>query len=184
MADEGKENKLTGKQEAFCNEYLVDLHITKAAIRAGYSEDTAYSIGSENLKKPEIRARIAEIREQTGKGYNITRERIAQELARLSFFDIRNIFDEEGRLKSPENWSDDEAAAVAGLETELTFDYDGKEKVWTGYLKKVKIIDKKGALDSLSKLMGYNEPEKKDINLTGFIPIQILMPPDEPVKDA
>ena len=36
-------------------EYLVDLNATQAAIRAGYSVESAGSIGSENLTKPEIR---------------------------------------------------------------------------------------------------------------------------------
>ena len=47
--------ELTAKQERFVNEYLVDLNASKAAIRAGYSEKSAYSIGQENLCKPEIR---------------------------------------------------------------------------------------------------------------------------------
>lgn len=33
----------------------MDCNATQAAIRAGYSEKTAYSIGDENLKKPEIK---------------------------------------------------------------------------------------------------------------------------------
>lgn len=45
---------LSGKQIAFVNEYLVDCNATQAAIRAGYSEKTAYAIGWENLRKPEI----------------------------------------------------------------------------------------------------------------------------------
>lgn len=53
--------KLSPKQEAFCIEYAVDLNATQAAIRAGYSPKTAYSIGNENLKKPEIVARLADI---------------------------------------------------------------------------------------------------------------------------
>ena len=44
---------MTKKQKRFVEEYLIDLNITQAAIRAGYSPKTAYSIGSENLKKPE-----------------------------------------------------------------------------------------------------------------------------------
>ena len=48
------EKKLTAKQQRFCDEYLIDLNATQAAIRAGYSQKTAYSIGNENLKKPEI----------------------------------------------------------------------------------------------------------------------------------
>ena len=50
--------KLTAKQQRFCDEYLIDLNATQAAIRAGYSKKTAYSIGIENLRKPEIKKYI------------------------------------------------------------------------------------------------------------------------------
>jgi phage terminase small subunit len=50
--------KLTAKQQRFCDEYLIDLDGTKAAIRAGYSEKTAAVIASENLRKPNIREYI------------------------------------------------------------------------------------------------------------------------------
>lgn len=43
------------RQQLFCDEYLIDLNATQAAIRAGYSEKTAYSIGVENLRKPELK---------------------------------------------------------------------------------------------------------------------------------
>lgn len=48
------EKKLTAKQKRFCDEYLIDMNITQAAIRAGYSKKTAYAIGQENLKKPTL----------------------------------------------------------------------------------------------------------------------------------
>lgn len=47
---------LTEKMIRFCNEYLIDLNATQAAIRAGYPEGSAGSIGSENLQKPDIQA--------------------------------------------------------------------------------------------------------------------------------
>jgi len=59
---EKKEPKLTPKQEMFCLEYLKDLNATQAAIRAGYSENTAKAIGSENLTKLDIQGRIAELK--------------------------------------------------------------------------------------------------------------------------
>jgi len=46
--------KLTEKQQLFCDEYLIDLNATQAAIRAGYSKRTARQIGTENLSKPAI----------------------------------------------------------------------------------------------------------------------------------
>ena len=48
------EPKLTAKQKKFCLEYLIDLNATQAAIRAGYSENSARAIGNENLSKPYI----------------------------------------------------------------------------------------------------------------------------------
>lgn len=49
---------VTEKQKRFCDEYLTDLNATQAAVRAGYSKKTAYSIGEENLRKPEIKEYI------------------------------------------------------------------------------------------------------------------------------
>lgn len=49
---------LTKKQQRFCDEYLIDLNATQAAIRAGYSEKTARQIGQENLTKPAIKEYI------------------------------------------------------------------------------------------------------------------------------
>ena len=55
---------MTKKQKRFVDEYLIDLNATQAAVRAGYSPNTAYSIGAENLKKPEIQNAIDERLEQ------------------------------------------------------------------------------------------------------------------------
>lgn len=60
-------SKLTAKQEKFCNEYLIDLNATQAAIRAGYSEKTAKEQGCQNLTKLNISARIAELRKEQEK---------------------------------------------------------------------------------------------------------------------
>ena len=54
--------KLTDKQERFCEEYLIDLNATQASIRAGYSKKTAKQAGSENLSKPVISEKIAELK--------------------------------------------------------------------------------------------------------------------------
>ena len=59
---------LNERQKAFADYYIQTGNATEAAIKAGYSEKTAYSIGNENLKKPEISAYIGErMAEQCGK---------------------------------------------------------------------------------------------------------------------
>ena len=56
--------KLNPKQQRFCEEYLIDLNATQAAIRAGYSKKTAAIIGHENLRKLNIEAYISELQEK------------------------------------------------------------------------------------------------------------------------
>lgn len=52
--------KLTAKQRRFVQEYLIDLNATQAAIRAGYSKNSARQVGTENLSKPSIKQAIEE----------------------------------------------------------------------------------------------------------------------------
>lgn len=159
-----KEKTLTEKEELFCQGYLIDFNGARAAREAGYSEDSAKQIAAENLTKPYIRARIEEIRAEMGKTFNITRERIAQEYARLAFFDIRKIHTTDGGIKPITQLDDDEAAAIAGIEVyeeSVTTD-DETEKMTVGLTKKLKFSDKRAALDSLTKLMGYAAPIKTE----------------------
>ena len=55
---------MTPRQEKFCVEYLINLNATQAAIRAGYSEKTAYSMGQRLLKNVEIKSRIKELQDK------------------------------------------------------------------------------------------------------------------------
>lgn len=50
--------KLTAKQQRFCDEYLIDLNATQAAIRAGYSKRSARQIADLNMSKHDIREYI------------------------------------------------------------------------------------------------------------------------------
>jgi phage terminase small subunit len=77
-------DKLTDKQERFCEEYLIDLNATQAAIRAGYSEATAQQMGSENLSKPVVHARIAELKTARSEKLNIDAEWVLKRLVAIS----------------------------------------------------------------------------------------------------
>lgn len=66
--------KLTDKQKRFCDEYLIDLNATQAAIRSGYSKKTAQQMGSENLLKPVIQAYIEQKQKKIAEKNNISVE--------------------------------------------------------------------------------------------------------------
>ena len=49
---------LNDKQQRFCDEYLIDLNATQAAIRSGYSKKTAKEQGSRLLSNVNVKAYI------------------------------------------------------------------------------------------------------------------------------
>ena len=75
--------KLTPKQQCFIEEYLIDLHATKAAVRAGYSEKTARQIGSENLSKPAIQEAIARAKRDRAEATKIDAEWVLHQAVEL-----------------------------------------------------------------------------------------------------
>ncbi len=75
--------KLTPKQHRFVEEYLIDLNLTKAAVRAGYSEKTARQIGSENLSKPAIQEAIAEAKRERSEATKIDAEWVLHQAVEL-----------------------------------------------------------------------------------------------------
>lgn len=80
-----EEIKLTDKQEKFCYEYVLHLNATKAALNAGYSEDSSYSIGWENLKKPEIQKRISEMQNNLAETAQISALRVLKAHEKIAF---------------------------------------------------------------------------------------------------
>lgn len=82
---------LTPKQDAFVAEYLVDLNATQAAIRAGYSEHTAASIGHELLTKSEIQAAIAEAKAVRASRLEIDADTVLRELLAIATADSNEL---------------------------------------------------------------------------------------------
>ena len=172
-------SNLTYKQQRFIEEYLVDLNAKQAAIRAGYSKKTAKAIGCENLTKPnlaaEIERRQAEIRKETG----ITQQRVLQEYAKIAFLDPTEFFNQDGSLKQIHNIPKDVAAAIGGFD-QVTRRIGGKKDPEYEDTKKIKLIDKKGALDSISRHLGMFEADNRRLlDHTGDVKTEAILTLDE-----
>lgn len=157
-----KKEALTPKQVRFCEEYLIDLNATQAAIRAGYSTDSAGSIGSENLTKPEIRARIDAAMAERSKRTGINADRVLRELGRIAFVnakDVLNLSTAEVRADA----SDDDLAVIAGVKVKRIPGEFGE-----GVEREVRLADKLKALELCGKHLGMFA-DKTDLN----IPIQV-----------
>lgn len=112
------ENELTPKQRAFVREYLIDLNATQAAIRAGYSEDTARAIGAENLTKPDIASAIEAAMKSRAERTDITADRVLKELAKIGFADIRKAVKWQSAMITEEDNPD--GGDIAVIKTVVT----------------------------------------------------------------
>ena len=149
--------KLNPKQQEFIEQYLVDFNGTQAAIRAGYSPRTAIKIASENLTKPDIQEALAKRRAELAEANEVTPERVMAEYALIGFADMSDYvtWGPSGvRLKDSEDLSDRASTAVAEVLENIT---EGGRTI------KFKLHDKRAALDSLVKMMGWIAPAKVDV---------------------
>lgn len=164
---ETKERKLTPKQERFCEEYIVDLNATQAAIRSGYSKKSARLIGSKNITKVDIQMKIQGLADRRSERTRITADMVLKELARCAFLDPRKLFNEEGDLKRITDLDSDVAAAIAGMDISVV-----KTQVSdvTTLTSKIRLVDKKGVLELLGKHLALftDRLESADQKLTVF----------------
>jgi len=99
------------------------LNAKKAAILAGYSEDSARSIGSENLTKPAIQAVIYKDFERRANKANVTQDRVIQELKRIAFSNMADFARWDGNtinLKDSDALSRGKTAVIKEISETVT----------------------------------------------------------------
>ena len=148
---------LNAKQARFVEEYLIDLNATQAAIRAGYSEKTAAAVGCENLTKPNISAAIEIAKAKRSERTEITQDMVLREFAKIGFADIRKAVAWGSAPEPTGNPDDDRIYPVELIASEMMDDDTAaaiSEVSLTAQGVKIKMYDKKGALDSIAKHLG------------------------------
>jgi phage terminase small subunit len=135
-------SKLTDKQKRFCEEYLIDLNATQAAIRAGYKNS---NIGRQLITKNYVSEYIEKLKKERSKRTEITVDRVLEELAAIAFSDRTDIAKiEDGGVVTftPTDQLDKDAKkTISGIES-------GKDGT------KVKTYDKIKALELIGKHLG------------------------------
>lgn len=149
--------KLTKKQKLFIDEYLIDLNATQAAIRAGYSVDTAAAIGCENLTKPNIQQAIAKAMAERSRRTGVNADRVVAELAKIAFVNAEDVIDAETATIKP-NAAREDTAAIQSVKVK-TFGEDGLER-------EIKMADKLKALELLGRHLGMF---KDKVELSGTL---------------
>ena len=137
----------------FCDEYLVDLNASKAALRAGYSPLAVRTIASKLLSKANISSEIRKKINERAARTRVTADRVLLEIALIGLFDLRDVFNEDGRLKRVVDMSEDTTRSLAGIDVmqRVVKDDEGK---YIERVIKVKTRDKIRALELMGKHLG------------------------------
>ena len=136
---------MTDKHARFCEEYMIDLNATQAAIRAGYSPKTANEQAARLLANVSIQNRIAQLQAEQSRRTGVSADRVVRELAKVAFVNAGDLIDARtASLKS--DAAPDDLAAVQSVKVK-SFGEDGLEQ-------EVKLADKLKALDLLGRHLG------------------------------
>jgi phage terminase small subunit len=140
------------RQRRFLEAYIIEPNATQAAITAGYSPKTSYQQGARLLKHVEIKNAIAAARESQRVRSDVEAGDVIRELARISFAKLSDVVTWTAggsvTLKPSAELPDDIAAAVKSIRV--------TDKGIT-----ITMHDKKGALDSLMRLLGLFDADQR-----------------------
>ena len=155
--------KLSKKQQAFVEEYLIDLNATQAAIRAGYKRseytDTNAAKLLENTRiAEEIEKAMAERSKRTG----ISQDRVLQEIAKLALVNAADVIDMDSATVLPDAKPED-LACIQSVKVKRTT--KGKNVIEE---REVRFYDKKASLELLGRHLGMF---KDKVELSGAVPV-------------
>lgn len=179
------ETELTPKQRAFVQEYLIDLNATQAAIRAGYSEKSAFVEGSRLLKNAKVGGAVETAMKLRAERTDITADMVLKELAKIGFSDIRKAIKWRSHLVEEEdNPEGGDIAVVKTIVTNLvelvgSDDLDDETAAAISEISqnqgggiKLKLHDKRAALVDIGKHLGMF---KEKIEHSGTVTLEGLI---------
>lgn len=149
---------LTDKQAAFITAFVETNNATEAYRRAystkNMKEATINREAHELLKTPKIAARIAELKKGVFDAAKLTIERIVEEYMRIAFLDPGKLYRSDGSLVPMHELDEDTRRAVAAIDVIEMAGKGGEDDAPVVVTKKMKLVDKLGALNDLTRYMG------------------------------
>lgn len=170
---------LNRRQEAFVAEYLIDLNGAQAAIRAGYSPNSAANIASDLLGRPHIAAAVQRAKAQRASRVNVSSESVLHEMSLLANSRLDHyVIDDEGQVKLAEGAPDGAMAAVQSIKKKTRVLKDGTRE----YDVELKLWDKPSPLKLMGRHVGLF-PDRVEHTGAGGGPIETVAKVERVIVD-
>jgi phage terminase small subunit len=175
---------LNAKITRFVAEYLIDLNATQAAVRAGYSERTAYAQGSRLLKDAEVSAAVAAGMQARAERTAITQDRVLEELAVVGFSSVWDYqIDEDGNVTLDAAARPESIRAVASIKRKRrTIPRDDGDDI-VEVETEIRLWDKPGVLRLAGQHLGMFT-EKREVTLSNGGGVLMVPAPVSPTAWA
>lgn len=151
---------LTIKQKLFCDYYIKTFNATQSAIKAGYSKNTAYAIGAENLRKPQIKTYLTKLRDAYLEDEYLDTKRLLERHRQIAFYDTNDYVNEDGTLKNLSECDGSLIKKVSAEKTSIEEVTETGEKTKTRIKEVVKtnfeLEDRNKSLEFLTKFYGLD----------------------------
>lgn len=156
---------ISAKEHRFCEEYLVDLNATQAAIRAGYTRHTARQQGSRLMTDADIISTIDEMKAERSEQTGINAAWLLKRLADEAEADVADLYGPSGELLPVEEWPLVwRTGLITAIDVEIIRAEDGTEM---GMIKKVKVADRARRLELIGKHISVKAFEER-VAVTGL----------------
>jgi phage terminase small subunit len=157
---------LSERQKRFVAEYLIDLNATKAYTRAGYTAKAADVAGPRLLGNVRVSKAVAAALERRAKKYEISADRVLEELAAIAFADIGEVVrvDDEGRvsIRPLDKLEPRTRRAIAEVSQVVSESIAADSGVVERVRQSVKHHSKVAALKMLMDHLGMEAPKKRE----------------------
>ena len=159
---------LNDAQKRFCEEYVYDWNGARA-YKVAYpkaTDATARTNASLLLTKPNIQAYLKHIKSNLQEIAGISRLKVLKEHQKLAFTNIADLHNTWITRKEFDDLTPEQKAAIASIETQIKVGRDKYGKLSENEFVKIRLHDKQKALEAISKMLGYNEPDQVEGELT------------------
>ncbi len=156
------------KQKKFCEEYIIDLNATKAAIRAGYSKRSAEVTASRMLRNANVATYIEKLRGVQMENAGLSASKVIDELKSLGFWSIQDFITDDNSILDLSKLDRAVVRPIVGIKVTETIHGTGKKAI-REIKTELKLADKRAALTDLGRHLGIFKNEDNQKPLTIYI---------------